>query len=316
VEEQNMTDHDVRGMLLAGSDDVPPEIDLLRGVREGRTRARRQGRRRTRALVSTAVVAGGAAAAAALLATSVSDTPSAFAAVTSAVAKTSAESYHFSLSGKTEYMGPRVHAVQLASITGAFDPGRKRGAESLTTHLRAGRAAPSPVRAQMRFIGKYLYTWVSPGSGMGSMGKPWDKAPIPPPGVDTFAGDDLRGFSAERPVSPAELLGALQSSATVRDEGPASGPGWTGTKYAFTARPARQPVISGTVYVDQQGRVRRLVTTTSRYLSTSPSQPVLTTVIDLTFGDFGAPVPVTAPPASEVGYTTTPFWSFGGLFGS
>jgi hypothetical protein len=95
----------------------------------------------------------------------------------------------------------------------------------------------------------------------------------------------------------------LRSAGTVREAGSASGPGWTGTRYAFTARlPRARESLSATVYVDQQGRVRRLVT-----IST---QGRLTTDRDLAFGDFGAPVPVTAPPASQVKYTSYPYWGF------
>lgn len=78
-------------------------------------------------------------------------------------------------------------------------------------------------------------------------------------------GYEVYDFVTGRPVTPAELSGVLRSAGTVRDEGSASGPGWTGTGYAFTARffDARESV-SGTVYVDQQGQVRRLVTSTTQ----------------------------------------------------
>jgi hypothetical protein len=56
------------------------------------------------------------------------------------------------------------------------------------------------------------------------------------------------------------------------------------------------------VYVDRHEWVRRLVTTTT--------QGRLTTDRDLTFTGFGAPVSVTAPPASQVHYTSTPYWGF------
>jgi hypothetical protein len=116
-------------------------------------------------------------------------------------------------------------------------------------------------------------------------------------------GNDLYGFVTDRPVSPAELSGVLRSAGTVRDEGSASGPGWTGTRYAFTARFAgARESVSGTVYVDQQGRVRRLVTITT--------QGAVATDRDLTFGDFGSPVSATAPLASQVKSTSRPYWGF------
>jgi hypothetical protein len=294
----------LRSLLIKGSDDLPPDIDLLRGVRDRRTVRRRRTRRRMRALVpaGAAVAVGGAAVLATLLATtSVSNAPSALVALTSAVVKTSAERYQFSLNSTTVDRGHGVFSS--AVVTGAFDPRRKLGTEVLAMSGRQG-----PMGAQIRFIGGYVYTRVSPAAEVGSPGKPWDKAPIPPAGADVLPGQDLEGFSAERPVSPAALLGVLRSAATVRVVGPASGPGWTGTEYAFTARVRFEVerIVSGTVYVDQQGRVRRLVTTTSLALR----QVVTTTTDVLTFGDFGAPVPVSPPPASQVAYTTTPYWVF------
>ena len=95
----------------------------------------------------------------------------------------------------------------------------------------------------------------------------------------------------------------LRSAATARDAGPASGPGWTGSRYAFTARLSTRSSLSGTVYVDKQGRVRRLVTTTTQAGG-------VTMYRYLAFGDFGVPVPVTAPPAGQVQYTGRPYWGF------
>ena len=55
--------------------------------------------------------------------------------------------------------------------------------------------------------------------------------------------------------------------------------------------------MSGTVYVDNQGRVRRMVTNDIWPLSTKGTA---TDTFDVTFGDFGVRVSVTAPPASQV----------------
>ncbi len=126
----------------------------------------------------------------------------------------------------------------------------------------------------------------------------------PVPETDVLPAGDLYGFASDQPVSPAVLrVVLLRSLATARDAGPASGPGWTGTRYAFTARLSTQSSLSGTAYVDKQGRVRRLVTTTTQASGT-------TKLRDLTFGDYGAPGPVTAPPASQVQSTSTPYWGF------
>jgi Sigma-70 region 2 len=72
-------------------------------------------------------------------------------------------------------------------------------------------------------------------------------------------------------VDPGTFLAQLEKAGTVTDEGPASGPGWTGTKYAFAVRAGKNgPVaVSGTV--------------------------------DVTFSHFGESVQTpAAPPASQV----------------
>ena len=99
-------------------------------------------------------------------------------------------------------------------------------------------------------------------------------------------------------VDPQDLLALLKSATQVREVGPASGPGWAGTAYAYSAAtrlsggPLRLSVSSsGTVDFDQQGRVRQLDATQS-------IGPMKRTV-EMTFGDFGIPVSVSAPPTSQ-----------------
>jgi hypothetical protein len=303
----NDTGQDMRAMLLAGSDDVPPGIDLLRGVRE-QAMARNRHRRRMRVLVpaGAAAAAGVVAAAATLLGTSVTSQPPALVAVTTAMVKTSEQSYSFTVNGSLTYA--LIGLTQHFALTGAIDPKHQRGTELLTGG--PVRGTHSYVTEHLRFIGKNVYTWVSPVSVLGSVGKPWDEAPIPAPDTRASPGSELRGNTFEQPISPAELLGVLRSAAAVRYMGPASGPGWTGSKYAFTAHPAAIAAVTvkGTVDVDQQGRVRSLDTVTVRtrypYLAQTETE-------DLTFGDFGAPVQVTPPPPSQVKQTTTPYWEFG-----
>ena len=304
----NDASQDMRATLLAGSDDVPPGIDLLRGVRE-QAAARHRHRRRMRILVpaSAVAVAGVVAAAATLLGTSVTNPPPALAAVTSAMAKTSAQSYRFTMTGSLTH--PSTGLTQHFALTGAIDPQHQRGTELVTGGPLLGTR--DYVTEHLRFIGKNVYTWVSPVSVLGSVGKPWDEAPIPAPDTRASPGSELRGNTFEQPISPAELLGVLRSAAAVRYVGPASGPGWTGSKYAFTAHPAGSPAVTvaGTVDVDQQGWVRSLDTITTwrtRFLNPGPRETE-----DLTFRDFGGPVQVTAPPASKVKQTSTPYWEFG-----
>ena len=91
------------------------------------------------------------------------------------------------------------------------------------------------------------------------------------------------------------MLAEIKKAGTVTVAGPASGPGWTGTRYAFSESPGADIKLSGTVTVDQQGRARALVLTIRQ--GTAANMLVMTQA--LTFSDFGAPVKVTAPPADQ-----------------
>lgn len=293
----NETGPDGRGAFLAGSGDVLPGSGVQPGGRDRDAAARRHWRLRRWMLGPAGVAVAAAGVTAALLAASPSPAPTALAVVTSALAKTSASSYRFSLNSVVRFSGRELRSDV---VSGAFAPGHGLGTELLVA-TPAGR---HPATAQIRFTGRYVYTRISPGSGLGTISKPWDKAPLPPVAADGIPpGYELYGFVSDHPVSPAELSGVLRSAGTVRAAGSASGPGWTGTRYVLTARsPGGRESVTATVYVDQQGRVRRLVTTTT--------QRRVTTGRDLTFGDFGAPVPVTAPPAGQVAYTSRPYWGF------
>jgi hypothetical protein len=289
----NETGQDGRGIVVAGSGDVPPGTGSPRRAREQGTAARPR-RRHLRKLTLAAAVATGSAAGvtAALLTASAGHPPTALATVTSALASTSAGSYSFTLDTTVNFRGREMHSDV---VSGSYDPRDGVGTELLAT--RTSRRGP--VRIQIRFTGSYVYTQQAPGSGFR---KPWNKSPVPPAAA-AMPGYDVYGFATDQPVSPAELSWVLRSAATVRQVGSASGPGWTGTRYAFTARfPAARESVTGTVDIDQQGRVRRLVT-----ITTQGTLGRLITDRDLTFGNFGAPVPVTAPPASQVGYTSTPY---------
>jgi hypothetical protein len=222
--------------------------------------------------------------------------PSPLAAVTSALARTSAENYTFSLDSTVQFAGKDLDSDV---VSGAFDPRHGLGTELLTSHS----AGPTE-RAQVRFMGAYLYTTVSPGSGFG---KPWDESPLAAAAASRMPSGDLFGFASDRPVSPSALTAVLRSADAAVHA--VSSPG-TGTKYTFTARlAAGRESITGTVYVDRQGRARRLMTITTE--ESGPNRSGLTTDRDITFGDFGAPVRVSAPPASQVKYTSgEPYWGF------
>ena len=112
-------------------------------------------------------------------------------------------------------------------------------------------------------------------------------------------------------TSPQGLFSLLKSVSNVTSQGRVSGAGWTGTQYAFSDTFALGPAgtgpagtspaavhATGTVDVDQQGRVRYLHATYTLH-PTPPAQPQRVT-IEMSFSDFGAPVRVSAPPASDV----------------
>jgi hypothetical protein len=57
-------------------------------------------------------------------------------------------------------------------------------------------------------------------------------------------------------ATPQQMLAEIKAGAEVTVAGPASGPGWTGTRYAFSATLRDKIRLSGTVTVDRQGRAR------------------------------------------------------------
>jgi hypothetical protein len=291
------TGQDGHGTVVGGPADVTPGTGSPRSAREQGTAARLRPRhlrkRVLAAAVATAAAAGGTTA---LLMASAGHPPAALATVASALADTSAGSYSFSLHSTVRFRGNVMHSVV---VDGAYDPRHGLGTELLATRTPRG----ARVRMQIRFIRRYVYAQEAPGSGFR---KPWNESPVPSARADAMPGNDVYGFVTDQPVTPAELSGVLRSAGTVREAGHVSGQGWTGTRYAFTARfPGAQESVSGTVDIDEQGRLRRLVTITRQ-----GTHGRITTGRDLTFGNFGAPVPVTAPPASQVGYTSKPYLGF------
>ncbi|MGH3152911.1 MAG: hypothetical protein ACRDOB_19600 [Streptosporangiaceae bacterium] len=238
---------------------------------------------------------------------------------TASAAKTPAQSYHVS-EVTSETFTPQYgsHPIVTMRQEGAFDLVRQVGEETLSLHPEI------PAVSEIRYIGKYVYEYLTAPNCCGSDGKPWDKLNAPPPSFPRKNNDhsviqnglaDLPNDVMGGPVNPYNLLTVLESLATVHQDGPVSGPGWTGTRYSFNAtvedfisasdipRPAR-----GTVYVDQQGRVRRLVLTT---VAQPPFRGLESITNDVTFSDFGAPVPVTVPPANQVDNQAVPGSFFG-----
>jgi hypothetical protein len=296
----NGTDEDVRTLLLTGSSDLPPGIDLLRGVRDRQAPARRRARYRMRALVSAGTVALGAGAAvlATTLTATVANAPPALAAVTAAAARTSAETFHVTMKAVTTEPVPPGRGSTLVlpwGVTGEFDPSRNVGAETVTA---TGASA-----TQVIYVGQQMYVHTDapqtknpPASGAGSATKPWVELAIWPrqTPIAVVVSPDF----AQQSVNPTVLLGLLKSLGTVTDEGPVSGPHWTGTKYGFSVTAPKDTAgASGTVDVDSQGQVRRMLMTLTFAVGGGVN---FTCTENVTYSDFGAPVTVTVPPASQV----------------
>ena len=276
----NDTETEARRLFAAATQDMPPGIDLL----DGFAAARRQDRsRRTR---RGAVLAGIAAAAAAVTAVTLTmgSAPPALATVTSALTRTLTQSYHLSEQDSSYYIvNGQIRSPHHHACTTEADPVR---------HLLA-TSCPSGTVA--REVGGYLYIY-TPRSAV-SPGKHWLRIPaasiLPLPAIG--------GFTT---ATPQQMLAEIKKAATVTVAGPASGPGWTGTRYAFSAtlNPGTIVKLSGTVTVDRQGRARALVLT-MRFTGAPGIFPgalaALVTTRALTFSDFGAPVTVTPPPPDQ-----------------
>ena len=154
----------------------------------------------------------------------------------------------------------------------------------------------------VRYVGQNMYLDTLPGSkpvilsGGGGTSKPWLEFPH----GGALSGNDAIEITASGPAAgapnPLRLLSLLKSAGTVTADGPASGPGWTGTKYRFTVTAGKSATV-GYVDVDGQGRVRRLVADLET--GAGKARWVMASE-DVTFGDFGTPVSFSAPPASQV----------------
>jgi hypothetical protein len=285
------TETEARRLLAAAFDTIPAGADLVGGVR------RRRARHRRRAQAALAASSAAAVAAGALVAVTATGAPSALAAVTGAAAKTASESYRVSMTSTRT--GQLKFPLNLSPsgpmrVTGEFDPARQIGEET------------APGHGQIRYIDGYVYSTARPGHAQ--QGKPWVMArgePIGGPDSPSRLPLGMLNSLASGgigTVSPQDLLTLLKSVSTVRDAGPVSGPGWTGTRYSFstTAEYGPYQTMRGTVDVDRQGRVRRLIATIVYGTAFSSATGISSTTNDITFSDFGLRVSVTAPPASQV----------------
>jgi hypothetical protein len=297
----------VRQLLALASEDVPRDAGgqegLLQGVLARRARARRLRRRlltsaATASVLTTALAILMSAATARLPGTSVThqrtSPETALTAVTLAAAETAVQTYQ--VQATFTYTGPRGWSISPSRVTlaGEFDPASGLGEVS----------GPRDIR----WTGGYAYVWV--GHDPAFAAKPWIRVRESAVRVLSVHRLGLGDLVAGR-VGPQGLLEWLRSASQVRAVSPASGPGWTGTRYAVRARATVGYYVgetdTGTVDVDRQGLVRRLdITQVSKV-----GADEFGTTVRLAFDDFGVPVSVAAPPLSQTYTGVSALWFVG-----
>jgi hypothetical protein len=273
-------EHAVRALLEAASDHAPPTTDLLHEVR-------RRVRRRSALVPSLAGLAAvGVLAVAVMTASTVTGTPPASARerVAAAAARTAQDSYRVHLASRKS----NGSYTSARTAVGVFDPNR-----------RTGRLEAQDGGLEVRYVGDMVYRQLSarpvgrlPGASTPACSWLASRQEGAPEGISELAEFDTRALQ-----HPQQALGWLRSAGDVREQGPVSGDGWAGVRYAFelTDRLWR---VTGTVDVDADGRVRRLEATSR---STDTANGLAGTVHGvLEFRDFGVRAQITAPPADQV----------------
>jgi hypothetical protein len=273
----------IRTLLAAASEDQPPTIDLLGKVRH---RARRR-----RALVPSLAAVGvaGVLAAVAVATSTVTAPPPASAQerVAAAVTRTAEDGYRI----RAVTSGTKGGRTETSLTQGVYDP--------VGQAVRMVVVAPDKGHVTIHHLDGRVYVQL-PAQVAG-------RQPGVPQGARWFlratrdpndAGiSDLADFGRRALLSPQEALELAQSATDVREAGPVSGDGWTGTRFAFTLTD-RQWRVTGSVDVDADGRVRRLEFSST---STDTAHGVAGTLHwVLTFWDFGIRERVTLPPDSQV----------------
>ncbi|MEU8383282.1 hypothetical protein [Streptosporangium sp. NPDC048865] len=262
-----MDEREIRALLVRATEDRPAGIGLMPSTPEVPAAPATPRRRPARVLVP--IASAGVAAAVGVVALFLpANQSSARAQVVAAAENTSQESY-------------RIHSAGGArTFDGAFDPAQRVGVIT-----RAGDGA------ETRFVGDLMYVRQDRG------GK-WMVSPRIE--AELRSAPQAVALVKLAPLDPQAALRRLRSATDVREDGPASGQGWTGRRFTFSLEDTGEPgfkeavgtsvEITGVVNVDDQGRVRRLEVT---FGDTGQRN-----VLD--FEDFGTPVTVTAPPADQV----------------
>ena len=296
----------LRQLLALASEDVPWKAGghegLLQGVLARRARARRARRLLTSAATASVLTAALAIlmspATARLPGTSVTrhgtSPESALTAVTLAAAETAVQTYQ--VQATFTDTGPRGSSItpSRVALTGEFDPASGLGEVS----------GPRDIR----WTGGYAYVYV--GHDPAFAAKPWIRVDESAVHILSSYRLGLGDLVAGR-VGPQGLLEWLRSASQVTAVGPASGPGWTGTRYAVTARATvgsyGGETDTGTVDVDRHGLVRRLDLTQVSKVGADE----FGTTVRLAFDDFGVPVAVAAPPLSQTYTGVKALWFVG-----
>lgn len=272
----------IRTLLAAASEDRPPTTDLLRKVHH---RARRR-----RALVPSlaALSAVGVLAAVAVATSTVTTTPpaSAHERVAAAVTRTAQDGYRIRAAtsgtkgdrdemtvtqGVYDPAGRAVRMIEVTPVAGHVIIFHLDGRVYVQLPAEAGRQPGLPERARW-----FLRTTADPNDA----------------GIS-----DLADFGRRALLGPQRALELAQSASDMREVGPVTGDGWTGTRFAFTLTD-RVWRVTGSVDVDGDGRVRRLEFSSTSTDTAHGSAGTVHWV--LTFSDFGIRERVILPPDSQV----------------
>jgi hypothetical protein len=268
----NDMETEARRLLAAATEDMPPRISLLDGFAAARRRDR--ARRTRRGAVLSAGIAAAAASVTAVTLT-IGSAPPALATVTSALTRTLTQSYHLSEQDSSYY-------ISNGRITGRAHDTCATDADPVR-HLSVSSCSNG---ARTREVGGYTYLYIT--APVDHPGRHWARIP-------TASIGHLPSINSFITATPQQMLAEIKKADKVTVAGPASGPGWTGTRYAFSESQGAGVKLSGTVTVDQQGLARALVLT----LRLTNAVSVFVTTQVLTFSGFGAPVIVTPPPADQ-----------------
>jgi hypothetical protein len=260
------------------------DVDVLEAGR-GWWRARIASRG-PRVRVAIGLGAAGALAAGAFAVVTVMQPPSAYTAILAATNATCSQSFRYTGTLNSTYVGDLGTPGETAALTGQFDVPRDIAEESYAGSL------------EKIFVGGYRY--VSFGQSGAFGGKDWIGNRETPADFRTDILDSWLLGGVLNPCASEAWPGILRSASDLKFTGEVSGSGWTGTQYTFSA--PKIGVLSVAIAVDKRGRLRYLRTTmpgstqrTGTSTMTTPSEQS-----SMTFSDFGVPVSVTPPPASEV----------------